>query len=120
VALALTRGYADQLPYPDAGFDRVLSSLMFHHLDAQTHEAALRETLRVLRPGGSLHLMDIAGDGHHLHGLARIARRSRRPTDHEDDRIPTLMREAGFVDAAMTGELDRHVGRLAYYRAIRP
>ncbi|MGO9156892.1 class I SAM-dependent methyltransferase [Mycobacterium sp.] len=27
------RGYAQRLPYADGEFDRVLSSMMFHHLD---------------------------------------------------------------------------------------
>ena len=120
LALKLDRGFADELPYPDGSFDRVLSSLMFHHLEADLRRPSLRQVLRVLRPGGSLHLMDFGGDSHHLHGLARLSRRSRTLQDNWNDRIPTLMREAGFADAAETGHLTKRIGRLAYYRATRP
>lgn len=120
LALQLDRGFADELPYPDDSFDRVLSSLMFHHLDADLRAASLRQVLRVLRPGGSLHLMDFGGDSHHLHGIARLARRSPVLKDNWDERIPTLMREAGFAEAAETGHLVKRIGRLTYYRAIRP
>jgi SAM-dependent methyltransferase len=118
--LELDRGFADELPYADGSFDRVLSSLMFHHLEADLRTASVRQVLRVLRPGGSLHLMDCGGDSHQLHGLARLARRSRTLRDNWDDRIPTLMREAGFVDAAETGQLTKRIGRLTYYCATRP
>jgi SAM-dependent methyltransferase len=120
LTLELDRGFADALPYPDCSFDRVLSSLMFHHLEEGLRGASLREVLRVLRPGGSLHLMDFGGDSHHLHGLARLARRSTTLKDNWDDRIPTLMREAGFAEASETGHLTKHIGRLTYYRAVRP
>lgn len=120
LTLKLDRGFADQLPYPDASFDRVLSSLMFHHLDAGLRVASLREILRVLRPDGSLHLMDFGGDSHHLHGLARLGRRSNALRDNWNDRIPALMREAGFSDPAKTGQLNKHIGQLTYYRATRP
>lgn len=120
VGLKLDRGFADELPYPDGSFDRVLSSLMFHHLEAELRAPSLRQVLRVLRPGGSLHLMDFGGESHHLHGLARLARRSRTLQDNWDDRIPTLMREAGFAEVLETGHLTKHIGRLTYYRATRP
>jgi ubiquinone/menaquinone biosynthesis C-methylase UbiE len=118
--LELDRGFADELPYPDGRFDRVLSSLMFHHLEADLRVASLREILRVLRSDGSLHLMDIGGDSRDLHGLARLARPSHTLKDKWNDRIPTLMREAGFRDVAETGHLSKRIGRLTYYRATRP
>lgn len=120
LALEFNLGFADELPYPDASFDRVLSSLMFHHLEADLRAASLGEALRVLRPGGSLHLMDFGGDSHHRHGLARLARHSHTLKDNWDDHIPALMRDVGFSDATETGQLAKHVGQLAYYQATRP
>lgn len=119
LTLTLDRGFADQLPYPEARFDRVLSSLMFHHLDAEQQVSALREVRRVLRPGGSLHLMDLSGDGHSLHGLARLTRRRPAPRENLDERIPTLLHETGFAEPAVTSHLTTHLGSLTYYRATR-
>ena len=53
-------GYADNLPWPAATFDTVVSCNMFHYI---THPvAALREMARVLRPGGTIVLTDWCDD----------------------------------------------------------
>jgi SAM-dependent methyltransferase len=119
LAVELDQGFADQLPYLDASFDRVLSALMFHHLEADLRLASLREVVRVLRPGGTLHLVDLGGNSDHLHGLMRRARHSHTFSDNFDDRIPALMAEAGLLDPAATGHLDRRFGTLTYYRGAR-
>ncbi|PRC48855.1 SAM-dependent methyltransferase, partial [Mycobacterium sp. ITM-2017-0098] len=54
--------YAQRLPFADNAFDRVLSSMMLHHLDDGVKGAALGEVFRVLRPGGRLHIVDVGGD----------------------------------------------------------
>jgi ubiquinone/menaquinone biosynthesis C-methylase UbiE len=60
-AIQFDLGYADALEYPTASFDRVFSSFMFHHLERADKEATLREIHRVLKPGGSLQLLDFGG-----------------------------------------------------------
>ena len=47
-------GDAESLPYPDASFDVVLSQ--FGHMFAPRPEVAVRELLRVLKPGGRIAL----------------------------------------------------------------
>ena len=43
---------AAQLPLRDESFDRVVTTLMLHHLERDQKQSMLREALRVLRPGG--------------------------------------------------------------------
>jgi ubiquinone/menaquinone biosynthesis C-methylase UbiE len=47
--VALDQGNAEAMPYPDADFDAVYGSSVLHHLDL---DQALRESHRVLKPGG--------------------------------------------------------------------
>ena len=51
-------GFTNDLPYPDASFDRVLSSIMIHHLKTPDKEKTAREIYRVLKSGGQLHIID--------------------------------------------------------------
>ena len=46
------------LPYPDSYFDKVMSSLVFHHLSLPQKHFALNEILRVLKPRGEFHIAD--------------------------------------------------------------
>lgn len=63
------QGYGDALPYADASFARVVSSFMLHHLDRALQQRLLAEALRVLAPGGSVHIIDFARDKHqHVFG----------------------------------------------------
>jgi ubiquinone/menaquinone biosynthesis C-methylase UbiE len=121
LALALDRGFAGALPYDDAGFDRVLSSFMFHHLTPDDRPRMLAEVARTLRPGGSLHLLDFGGAIDRHDGLvARLAHRNHRLHDNFGDRILELMRDAGLVDAVEVGHRVTRTGRHTYWSAARP
>jgi ubiquinone/menaquinone biosynthesis C-methylase UbiE len=50
----VVRGGVEDLPWPDASFDRVVCGDVIEHLDPDQAAAALREFRRVLRPGGVL------------------------------------------------------------------
>ena len=118
----LDLGFAQELPYPDASFDRVLSAFMFHHLGPDDKEKALREVRRVLKPGGSLHLLDLGGAKTSSDGfLAHLSYRHGRLRDNLEAGIPPLMREAGLAEATEVAHRVTKVwGRVTYYRATVP
>ena len=118
----LDLGFAEELPYPDESFDRVFSAFMFHHLELDGKEKTLQEVRRVLKPGGSLHLLDLGGAKVRSDGLmARLQHRSELLRDNFGDRISTLMREAGFVDPMeVAHRVTKVLGRVTYYRATVP
>ena len=122
VAARFERGYGDALPFPDASFDRVLSSMMFHHLDLATKRGMLAEVLRVLRTGGSFHLVDFgASTGGHHHGLlGRVFLRSEHVGEGDDATIAALFRAAGFADVERIGERRMLFARVAFHRGAKP
>jgi ubiquinone/menaquinone biosynthesis C-methylase UbiE len=115
----LDRAFAGDMPFPDGSIDRVLSSLMLHHLDDDEKPRAMREIRRVLRPGGQLHLVDFAGtppkrglSGHLIHRSPRLA-------GTLTDRVLATMREADLTDVAENGHGRSRLGGYTYYRAAR-
>jgi ubiquinone/menaquinone biosynthesis C-methylase UbiE len=95
------------LPFPDASFDAVLSTLMLHHVPRPARRQAVREVRRVLTPGGRLLVVDFTTPARERRGiLARVHRHG-----HVDfDDVATLLHEAGFevVDSGAVGVRDLH------------
>jgi SAM-dependent methyltransferase len=66
----LDEGRSTTLPYPDASFDLVLSTLFFHHVDDDAKRQTASELVRVLRPGGRVVVGDL---GRPRNALMRMA-----------------------------------------------
>ena len=53
-------GDARKLPFEDASFDVVISSMAIHNIKNQEErESSLREIIRVLKPGGKVSILDV-------------------------------------------------------------
>lgn len=118
VAVRFEQGYGDALPFGEAAFDRVTSSLMLHHLDLATRRDMLREILRVLRPGGSLHLLDF-GPGEERSGglLGRLFHGAEDLRENSDSRVAAILTEAGFEAVERLAARHLLFGRVAFHRA---
>jgi len=117
-SIRFDQGFANALPYPDGHFDRVFSSLMFHHLPHDTRPPTLREVRRVLKRGGSLHLLDFEQEGPYSHNpLARWLHSSERMRDNTREQILNLMSEAGFVEPHVVDSERPIFGKIVYFAA---
>lgn len=121
VSIQLDQGFSDELPYSSASFDRVFSSFMFHHLPDDEKEKTPREIRRVLKPGGSLHMVDFQGPKSGAHGgLAGWLHSSHRLKDNSEDRILSLMSDAELVHPKTVSHGSMLFLRTAYYQASAP
>lgn len=112
------QGLSNALPYGEAEFDVVFSSLFFHHLDSDSKARALQEAIRVLRPGGTLHVCDWGRPSNFVLRLSfsfvRILDGFKVTRDNAQGRLPQMMKEAGFTDVAVTSTLNSVLGTLDF------
>ena len=85
---------AEALPFGDAAFDAVLSTLSFHHWDDQ--RGGLRGVARVLREGAPLLLVDIYATGP-LGPLVRRRGRHHGVGLRGDGEVAAMLASAGLV-----------------------
>lgn len=120
VEIAFEQGFAGELPYPDASFERVVSSLVLHHLTRGEKQAALAEARRVLVPGGTLHVLDFGPPRSRLERLlTSLFHRDARVADNLAGLLPGLMEAAGLAQVRELERLGTLFGALALYEARR-
>lgn len=124
VEVELAHGLADDLPYRDNSFDRVLSTLFFHHLtDAQKLRAS-REIARVLAPEGELHVADW---GRPHDRLMRAAFLSIQLLDgfettstNAGGGLPAILAEGGLDQVEVSGRIRTPLGTIELIAAGAP
>jgi ubiquinone/menaquinone biosynthesis C-methylase UbiE len=124
VEIPFDEGLSYELPYADASFDRVLSSLFFHHLVLRDKERTIAEIARVLRPGGELHVADFGEPRSFPSKVGAVFIRrfdGDEPTrDNLAGRLPELFEAGGLADARERERVSAPVGVISLYSARRP
>lgn len=121
VSVQFDLGLAARLPYANGSFDRIVSSLVFHHLDTAGKRYTLREVCRVLVQSGELHMADL-GRPHNAAArvIGQIVRRLEEAADNVDGRLPAMAVEAGLVDVSEPPPVMTMMGTVAFIRARKP
>lgn len=124
VAIRLERGFAQELPFAEATFQRVASSLFFHHLDREAKRQAFGEVRRVLAPGGELHVADWGEARNALERLLFISIQLldgfSSTRDNIEGRLPIMMKGAGFEHVRETKRFLTVFGALSLYSGRQP
>jgi ubiquinone/menaquinone biosynthesis C-methylase UbiE len=106
---------------PPGAFDRVVSSLFFHHLTTDDKRRTLDKVRTLLRPGGQLHVADWGRPQTPLMRLAffgvQLLDGFETTRDSVRGRLPDLMREAGFGEVEETRREMTIFGTLSFFRA---
>src|SRR5260370_36590620 len=96
---------------------------MFHQLDGDVREKALRDGRRVPKPGSAFYLLDfdVSASGS-SHGPFSLIHSSKRLRDNSESRILSLMGQAGLSDPKKIAvrPLLFGFGHAGYYRASAP
>lgn len=124
VRVRLDHANATALPYGAGQFDRVMTSLFFHHLDWPDKQRAASEILRVLKPGGELHMADWGRPANRLMRWlffpVQVLDGFANTRSHVAGQLVELFQQAGFQAVVERGRISTMFGTLALYSAARP
>ena len=117
------RGFSDRLPFADNTFDRVFSSLFFHHLTLEKKAGTLREIKRVLKPNGEFHLADYALPRNKpqffLSKLIQLIDGFETTHDNLRGRLKSLLEQNHFSEVERTGYYKTILGTIRLFKAVK-
>lgn len=121
VDVPFVRGSATHLPYSGGAFDKVFSSLVFHHLTREGKRVAMSEIMRVLKPAGEFYLVDFGKPTNVLMAaLTAFGGVFESTRDNRKGLLPLWMTELGFMDVTAMAHIGSPFGTIAVYRGRKP
>lgn len=117
-------GMSFDLPYREGSFDRVISSLFFHHLTRENKMKTLGEVIRVLKPAGEFHVADWGLPANRLMKLSsrfiKLLDGFETTEDSFAGKLPVLLTEAGFANVEEIRSFNTLFGTIRLHRCKRP
>ncbi len=121
VEIQFDKGMSFDLPYEDESFDRVVSSLFFHHLTRENKLKTLREVKRVLKSNGEFHIADWGLPANLLMKassyLIQLLDGSETTADSFNGLLPKLMTDAGFEAVEETNHFNSLFGTIRLHQS---
>jgi ubiquinone/menaquinone biosynthesis C-methylase UbiE len=123
VKIRFHQGYAQDPPLQAGSFDRILSSLLFHHLRRADKVKTLASAFALLKPGGELHIADWGRPGSAFQRMAflsvQVLDGFETTRDSVEGILPRLMSDAGFEAVVESQQEPTVFGTLSLYQGRR-
>jgi ubiquinone/menaquinone biosynthesis C-methylase UbiE len=122
VEIHFVEGLAYDPPLEEGSFDRIVSTLVFHHLTTADKRKTLERARALLRPGGEIHIGDWGAPQnaamHAVSWIVRVLDGLETTSANFKGMLPSLMREAGFADVVETRRDMTAFGTFAMLRGV--
>ncbi len=122
VEVEFRQGLAYEPRFDEGTFDRITSTLVFHHLTTANKLRTLERARALLRPDGEIHIADWGAPQNAPMRAAFLAVQLldgfETTSDSVKGALPSLMRQAGFRDVSESHREMTIFGTLAMYRAV--
>jgi ubiquinone/menaquinone biosynthesis C-methylase UbiE len=106
IDVAFEQAIVEALPFPNAQFDLVTSTVMLHHLPRDARQACVREMRRVVKPSGRVFVADFGAPSHRRGLIGHFHRHGHTKPDD----VMALLTGAGLerIDSGPVGMNDLH------------
>lgn len=123
VDIGFDKAMSYSLPYEDGSFDRVVSSLFFHHLTRENKTKTLHEVYRVLKAQGEFHIADWGLPANWLMRVSshfiQLLDGFETTGDSFSGLLPKLTTAAGFESVEETGSFNTLFGTIRLHKALK-
>lgn len=108
------------LPFANATIDRIISSLVIHHLTDEQKVEAFKEFKRILKPNGELHIADWGKPSNLLmrlcFHLVQFLDGYETTSSNVEGRLPSLIKSAAFSQVAITHNFNTVLGTIQIFK----
>jgi ubiquinone/menaquinone biosynthesis C-methylase UbiE len=118
--ISLIKYNGGSLPFENNTFDRVISSLVIHHLTDEQKLEAFTEFKRVLKPNGEVHIADWSKPTNILmrvcFHLVKLLDGYKTTTANVKGKLPDIINKAGFSSVEITHNFNSMLGTVGVFK----
>ena len=121
--ISVQQGFSDKLLFEENKFDRVFSTLSFHHLTRENKIKTLNEISRVLKPSGEFHIADYGEASNFsqkvFSNIIKLIDGTETTTDNFAGRLKTIIEENGFSYVEKTAVFNTVLGTIRLFKVTQ-